>query len=510
MDTETKTYKLSELYPDVAAKAAQRLHIKKDEIPLVRKYFVSDKDSVNVDEKERSVVSRISCVNVDRDGDSLLPSGVMLDNYKRNPIVCWSHSYNSPEQIIGKNIWIKSDDQGLVAKTAFANNEFADQVYRAYTEDVGGTGPLLRGWSVGFIPLEYETPTKQAKDGPKRIYTKWELLEYSAVAVPCSPESLTMAYEKGIITSETLRQDLGLVPISVPAPVPGTHTTVCEQDTVNKIVDAENNPSIYDIFTAIGYALNPQPEQPAEPGTPAKPWYAVQDVFPVDFPNGHCVFTEYLPGRDINPSYRQNYTFSDGRATLIGERVEVVVAYREKSAEVVTKPETTADYHRIPVSDGHGDHEIRTITVSAKDGIKALYCVTCKEIATYLFDVDKFTMAEAEAWVEEHKKDAVVPEIKQAPVPAPPDLSAEMASLRQDVAAILARLQVTPEPAPTPAPAPVEDIAFEPEPDIVIEPSAPDKTAEVLIDEYIRSADYKKAVAEAIEVALAKVRGRVI
>jgi len=32
----------------------------------------------------------------------------------------------------------------------------------------------------------------------------------------------------------------------------------------------------------------------------------------------------------------------------------------------------------------------------------------------------------------------------------------------------------------------------------------------VLIDEYIRSIDYKKAVAEAIEVALAKVRGRVI
>jgi hypothetical protein len=99
-----------------------------------------------------------------------------------------------------------------------------------------------------------------------------------------------------------------------------------------------------------------------------------------------------------------------------------------------------------------------------------------------------------------------------------PDLSAEIASLRQDVAAILARLQVTPAPAPAPAPAPVDDIAFEPEPDIVIdaspeiviEPSAPDKTAEVLIDEYLRSANYKKAVAEAIEVALAKVRGRVI
>jgi hypothetical protein len=134
---------------------------------------------------------------------------------------------------------------------------------------------------------------------------------------------------------------------------------------------------------------------------------------------------------------------------------------------------------------------------------------------TYLFDVDKFTMAEAEAWVEEHKKDAAVPDIKQAPTP---DLSAEIASLRQDVAAILARLQVTPAPEPAPAPAPMEDIIIEAEPDIiieaspeiVIEPFVPDKSAEEHIDEYIRSIDYKKAVAEAIEVALAKVRGRVI
>ena len=80
------------------------------------------------------------------------------------------------------------------------------------------------------------------------------------------------------------------------------------------------------------------------------------------------------------------------------------------------------------------------------------------------------------------------------------------------------RLPVTPVPEAASAPVPVEDIIIEAEPDIiieaspeiVIEPFVPDKTAEVLIDEYIRSVDYEKAVAEAIEVALAKVRGRVI
>jgi len=66
-------------------------------------------------------------------------------------------------------------------------------------------------------------------------------------------------------------------------------------------------------------------------------------------------------------------------------------------------PETTENYHRIPISDGHGGHEIKTITVSEGEGIKALYCTDCKEIVTYLFDVDKWTMGEAQEWVEDHK-----------------------------------------------------------------------------------------------------------
>lgn len=68
-------------------------------------------------------------------------------------------------------------------------------------------------------------------------------------------------------------------------------------------------------------------------------------------------------------------------------------------------PETTENYHRIPVSDGHDSHDIKTITISNEQGIKALYCVDCKEVITYLFDVDKWTMSEAQEWVDEHESD---------------------------------------------------------------------------------------------------------
>jgi HK97 family phage prohead protease len=72
--------------------------------------------------------------------------------------------------------------------------------------------------------------------------------------------------------------------------------------------------------------------------------------------------------------------------------------------DVVTKPEATEDYIRIPVSEGHDDHKIRTITISADEGIKALYCVDCKKNITYLFAKDKgWDMAKAKKWVKEHE-----------------------------------------------------------------------------------------------------------
>lgn len=70
------------------------------------------------------------------------------------------------------------------------------------------------------------------------------------------------------------------------------------------------------------------------------------------------------------------------------------------------KPETTENYHRVPVPEEegkHDDHKIRTIDISKEEGIKALYCVDCKKNITYLFDKDRWSMEEAQEWVDEHK-----------------------------------------------------------------------------------------------------------
>lgn len=64
------------------------------------------------------------------------------------------------------------------------------------------------------------------------------------------------------------------------------------------------------------------------------------------------------------------------------------------------KPEETESNIRIPV---RSCDITATITISAKEGIKALYCGKIKKVATYLFAKAKgWTMAKAKAWVKEH------------------------------------------------------------------------------------------------------------
>lgn len=78
---------------------------------------------------------------------------------------------------------------------------------------------------------------------------------------------------------------------------------------------------------------------------------------------------------------------------------------KDLEGDIETKPDTEGYVH-IGVDEGkHGDHKIRTISISKDQGIQAHYCVDCKKITGYLFDKSKgWTREKAEAWVKEHTK----------------------------------------------------------------------------------------------------------
>ena len=158
---------------------------------------------------ERSVLFTISKEVVDRDGDILRASGVNFSNYMKNPVFLSFH--NSREFPLGKvtKFWVEGNEVKAVVyfptleelstdpNNASEKAKLVDFTYHCYK-----TG-MLNAVSVGFIPLEW-IETENGYD-----ILKWELLEFSAVAVPANQDAIAQAvksfgndFAKSFITEE--------------------------------------------------------------------------------------------------------------------------------------------------------------------------------------------------------------------------------------------------------------------------------------------------------------------
>lgn len=112
-----------------------------------------------------------------RDGHVLEPSGISLSNYRRNPVVLWSHD---PEQPIAACTAVAVEDGALAARIQFAPagaSAMADEVCALVKSGI------IRGVSVGFNPIDHEPldPSLGSRGGMR--ITSSELLEISFVSV---------------------------------------------------------------------------------------------------------------------------------------------------------------------------------------------------------------------------------------------------------------------------------------------------------------------------------------
>ncbi len=169
---------------------------------------------VTIDDSEpRTVISTISTGAVDRDKEVLLPKGAEMESYRANPVVLWGHDNQSPP--IGKNVWIKTTSKGMIAKTEFADTPRGNEVFELFK------GGFLKAFSVGFNPTEHRQPTtKDLTKHPewaevRRIYSKWEMLEYSVVPIPANPDALVTAVGKGLNVSDELWDELDMSELPV-------------------------------------------------------------------------------------------------------------------------------------------------------------------------------------------------------------------------------------------------------------------------------------------------------
>jgi len=161
------------------------------------------------DTDERTVTAIISTIGVDRENEVLLPKGMDYAAYMKNPVVLWAHDYHS--EPIARTLWMKKGRKEIKAKIKFAETEQAEQVYQLFK------GGFMNAFSVGFIPIETHEPTEtEIKDKPewgdvRKIYDKWELLEFSPVPVPANPEALAVAVKaKELNLSDELIEQLDI------------------------------------------------------------------------------------------------------------------------------------------------------------------------------------------------------------------------------------------------------------------------------------------------------------
>ena len=130
---------------------------------------------------ERQILVIASDPTLDRTKDVMKPEGVVLDNYRENPIVLASHDPRSP---IG------------TAAVAVKNNrvealiDFAPKGVSVKADEYCGLAKagVLRAVSVGFDPIDFEPNKSGGYD-----FNKWELMELSLVSVPANPGARIIA-----------------------------------------------------------------------------------------------------------------------------------------------------------------------------------------------------------------------------------------------------------------------------------------------------------------------------
>tara|TARA_Y100001938_G_scaffold142086_1_gene212794 strand:- start:1912 stop:3279 length:1368 start_codon:yes stop_codon:yes gene_type:complete len=168
------------------------------EVKLLKAY----KNNVNVKADEpRTVVARISTTSVDRDGDVVLPSGLKLQDYRKNPVVLLNHDNGSLP--VGKALSVKREADAVIAKIKFAERPAEHPITAEWVPDTILSlfkQGVLRAFSVGFMPLDMRGATdkdrKRYGDDVRRVITSWNLMEFSVVPVPANQDALAMEVSK--------------------------------------------------------------------------------------------------------------------------------------------------------------------------------------------------------------------------------------------------------------------------------------------------------------------------
>src|SRR5476651_782549 len=194
---------------DAQAKALEtRLRDLPDDDAFTLRRCSFDRGVSELQPGERADVSWITEETPDRLCDVVLASGMDDSHFQLNPIVTLNHAYDQPP--VGRSLWRrKARDgarRGVKAKTHYPPRpdgwtlsdwppDLAFELVKA---------GLLRGKSIGFIPLKLRTPTPDeiAKNAAlaevRYIIEEWLLAEYACCYLPMQPNAVVETVSKSV------------------------------------------------------------------------------------------------------------------------------------------------------------------------------------------------------------------------------------------------------------------------------------------------------------------------
>ena len=135
-----------------------------------------------LDEEERKVRGIVSTDQIDAYNTIVDPDGARVSGYMNYASVLFNHDSGS---LIGNTDEVVQNQNNIEAEWRFLPegvSDLADKVWNLYKEG------WLNGYSIGFVPLEWEDDTVDDVDILR--FTKWEMKEFSLTSVPANSGAL--------------------------------------------------------------------------------------------------------------------------------------------------------------------------------------------------------------------------------------------------------------------------------------------------------------------------------
>lgn len=147
--------------------------------------------------EDRTLTCFIVTGRINRGRRKIDLQGGQFGDYYKSPVLL---AFHDETKVIGRCIWLRVEEEGILAKFEFNHTPIAEDILSLYKEG------CLTSWSIGFLPVSYKW---EEEEGQEILHiTKWTLLEVSAVSIPMDADAITVAIGQGMVHDTALLQSL--------------------------------------------------------------------------------------------------------------------------------------------------------------------------------------------------------------------------------------------------------------------------------------------------------------